>query len=167
MFSAILLRCLFQLLLLSPFHCQPSCCADSDDDKVTITVVAILATTQNETIDPKLREVAREIRKKYPDLTGFRLARTTCRSIAVGTKEKIALVDDQEASIEAKRCAEKPSRICLNVKAPTLCCVTYNCACGKFMPIVTGYETKNNEQLIVAVMVESCKEKKEDKDKDR
>ena len=57
--------------------------------------------------------------------------------------------------MEANTCADKADRYCLQVKAPTLASVTYKCAPAKYFPIVTGYETKNGERLIIAVMVDA------------
>jgi hypothetical protein len=33
----------------------------------------------------------------------------------------------------------------------------YTSACGKFFPIVTRYQTKERERLIIAIMVRCCK----------
>jgi hypothetical protein len=39
--------------------------------------------------------------------------------------------------------------------------ITYSCCCGKYFPIITRYQTKDNERLIIAIGVHCCdKEKK-------
>jgi hypothetical protein len=157
--QVFVIPCLFGLLTHPSCDGPTICCFDAEDGKVTITVVTILATTANEKVDPKLVEVAREIQKKDPDLKGFRAATTTSQAITVGAKQTFPLIDDHELIVEAKGCTEKPGRVCLKLKAPTLNCLSYTCACGKYFPIITGYETKNGERLIIAVMVEPCKGK--------
>jgi acetaldehyde dehydrogenase (acetylating) len=54
------------------------------DDPVKVTVVIVLATSDNDTIDPKLVELAKEVQKRDPKLTGFKLSATEVKSIPVG-----------------------------------------------------------------------------------
>ena len=43
--------------------------------------------------------------------------------------------------------------------------ITYMTICGKFFPIVTRYQTKDKDRLIIAVMVKPCNgEKRREKD---
>jgi hypothetical protein len=160
MLPALIIRCLFMLSASLPPGTLTICCFEPEDGKISVTVVTILASKDNDKVDPKLVDVAREVQKKDPDLKGFQLRHTTCRTIVVGTKETFTLIDDNELIVEARNCTEKPGRICLKLKAPTLSCLSYTCACSKYFPIVTGYETKDGQRLIIAVMVESsCKAK--------
>jgi hypothetical protein len=134
---------LFLLLALAPAPVVPA--AEPEEGKVRVVVVSILATSKDETIDDSLKDVAREVKKKSPELTGFRMGPTTRLTVAMGDKVKFAAVDENEVTVE--------------VKAPTLASLTYTCVPGKYFPIVTGYETKNGERLIIAVMVELPKAK--------
>ena len=131
--------------------------ADADEGKVRVTVVSILATSKNNTVDDRLKEIAREVRKKMPELTGFGIATTSRLTMTLGTKETFAAVEENEVTIEAKICKENADRYCLQINAPTLALLKYTCVSGKYFPIVTGYETRNGDRLIIAVMVEKGK----------
>jgi hypothetical protein len=159
MLSVVLLRSIVAVWACSPDVLPPAYCAEPEEGKVSVTVVSILASTKDDKIDEKLNDIAREVRKKMPELTGFRLATTTCRNVTLGNKEKFPAIDNQEVSVEAKNSTDKAGRFSLQVKAPPLSSLTYTCAGSKYFPIVTGYETKDGERLIVAVMVETPKSK--------
>ena|ERR1051326_2153093 len=132
---------------------------EPQDAKVRVTVVSILATSKDDKVDDKLKEVAKEVSKKSQELTGFRIATTSARIIALASKEKFAAVDENEVTVEVNALKDNGSRFSVQVKAPTLASLTYNCVPGKYLPIVTGYETKNGDRLIIAVMVEVPKGK--------
>jgi hypothetical protein len=159
MLSVLLLRSAFCMWSVAPGPIVAVGSGEGDETKVSVTVVSILATTQDDHIDEKLNDVAREVRKKMPEFTGFRIATTTCLPVPIGGKKGFPTVDDQEVTVEAKVCTDKSDRFCLQVKAPTLQSLTYTCVGGKYFPIVTGYETKKSERLIIAVMVEKPKGK--------
>jgi hypothetical protein len=40
--------------------------------------------------------------------------------------------------------------------------IVYGCACGKFLPIITRFQTRDGERLILAVRVEPCHRKVSD-----
>jgi hypothetical protein len=129
------------------------------DDDVHISVVSILATTKNSTIDPRVSCVATQMQKIDPKLTGFSVARMTCKDVTIGNKDCFEIVDGQKVCVTAeKRCEKDPSRVCLKVEAPTLGAITYQTCCGKFFPLVTRYKNKNGDLLIVAVQVKTCKD---------
>src|SRR6266545_775257 len=130
----------------------PHECACADDGPIRVTVTVILATTANKEIDPKLKELAAEVQKRDKSLTGFKLAETTGKSIAVGDSAKFALVDKQELKVKIEKSKDENGRVGLTVKPPELGEITYTCACEKFFPIVTPYKTKIGETLIIAVM---------------
>jgi hypothetical protein len=127
--------------------------------KVQVTVLAILATDQNHDVDPKLTCVAREVRKIRPTLTGFRLDRTSRRSLEIGKEHKFPLADKQVVEVTIEQGADKNNRVSLSVKPPELCEICYTSCCGKYLPIVTHYKNSKNETLIVAIMVEPCRKK--------
>jgi hypothetical protein len=128
----------------------------ADDKAVRVSVVTILATERDDKVDRKLESIAREVKKMYPKLTGFQLAHMSCKSVSVGTADKFDLVADQAASITVQRKADKSDRVRLEVTPPLMGKITYSTPCGKFLPIVTPYRTKNNDLLIIAIRVQPC-----------
>jgi hypothetical protein len=129
------------------------------DDEVHISVVAVLATDKNDRVDKRVECVASYMKKANPKLTGFSLARMTCKDVRIGAKDCFDVVDGQKVCVTAeKRCEKDSSRVCLKVEAPTLGAITYQTCCNKFFPIVTRYQTKDGETLIIAVRVKSCKD---------
>jgi hypothetical protein len=126
--------------------------ADDADDSVKVTVVVVLATSEHRVIDPKLAELARQVRKRDPKLTGFTLLATEVKAIAVGDSAAIPLVDKQELKVKVEAGKDDNGRITLTIKAPEVPEFGYACKCDKFFPVVTGYQTAKGEQLIIAVM---------------
>jgi hypothetical protein len=157
--SALLWLTYVGLLLAQPVRFLPPTdpCGDAEE-KVNVTLIVILATDKNQKVDPKLGAIAQAVKKLDTSLTGFRLGTTTCETMTVGTKKKFPLVEEQEALVEAKHCDADPKRVCLKVKVPAMGSITYTSCCGKFFPFLTGYRTKARERVIIAVMVESCKD---------
>jgi hypothetical protein len=137
--------------------------AEDPKGTIRVTVVAILATDQNEKVDPKLKGIARVVKKSEPQLTGYRLAQTTQLELAVGEKHKFPLVDKEFTEVIVQQGTEAQNKVSLKVKAPQMGEIAYTTACGKFFPIVTRYQTKEKERLIVAIMVGTCKQHKRGK----
>ncbi|VTR92580.1 unnamed protein product [Gemmata massiliana] len=130
------------------------------EDPVRVTVVIVLATADNTTIDPKLKELAKEVQKRDPKLTGFKLVATECKSIPVGGSTTISLTDKQELKMKVDQSKDEKGRISLTLNPPGMDAVTYACACDKFFPVVTPHRTKAGEQLIIAIMAKPCTAKK-------
>ncbi len=128
-------------------------------DKVKVTVVAVLATSANKQVDDKLECLAKEVQKKEPQLTGFRLARVSCQELTVGDKVKFKLVGEEVAEVSIQRGPGKDDRVGLTVKPPLAGEIVYTSCCGKFFPIVTRFQTKEKERLIIAIRVQCCEEK--------
>ena len=128
-------------------------------EKVRVTVVTILATEHNEDVDPKLRRIAREVRKKHPRLTGFQMSRMCWKSLEVGARDDFDLVAGQVASVMVRRGADKDNRVRLKVAPPLMSKITYDTACGKFLPIVTPFTTGDGDRLLIAVRVQPCRGK--------
>jgi hypothetical protein len=133
--------------------CQP------DEKPVSVTVVIVLATDQNTVVDPKLKELAKEVQKRDPKLTGFKLVATECKSIPVGESATVNLTDKQVMKATVDKSRDKDGRISLTLNPPGMGAVTYACACDKFFPVVTPHRTKSGEQLIIAVMAKPCTKK--------
>jgi hypothetical protein len=129
-------------------------------ERVKVTLVTILATARKEGVDPRLKCIAKEICKKEDLLKGFKLVNMTCKSLATGEKWTVPLVEGQEALVVIHRGADKNNRVELKVKPPLQGDIVYQTVCGKFLPIVTRYTTKDKgDRLIVAVMVRPCHNK--------
>ncbi len=124
--------------------------------KVKVTVVVILACQGKEHVDPQLKWIAQEVRKRDKSLTCFQLKSTKCQSLAVEEKGVFKLVDDKTVTGVVKQGADKENRVGLAVTAPDQGEIVYRTVCGKFLPIVSRYQTKSGERLILAVRVQPC-----------
>ena len=130
------------------------------EETVRICVVAIVATDRDNLVDHRLRCIAKEVQKKEPTLTGFRLVTLNCKPVAVGGKETFKLVEGETATVEVLQAADEEDRVRLTVKAPLMGEITYGTCCGKYFPMMTRYQTKDKDRLILAVMVKPCSAKK-------
>jgi len=146
------------LAVLSAFLLPAAVGADEkkreQSTKIRVTVIAILASDQHKNIDKEISEIAAEVRKKEPGLTGFKIERTSSKSLRIGQREGFALVEDAEVSVLLKE--EENHRVSITIKPPTVGDISYSCCCGKYLPVVTRYVTKDNCRLIIAVMVKPC-----------
>ena len=134
--------------------------AEEEKEPVQVSVIAILATERNNDVDPRLACIAREVRKTHKKLTGFQLAGTMSRkSLTVGAREMFDLVGDQKVAVTVKEAADERNRVQVKVAPPRMGEITYDTCCGKFLPIVTPFRTKNNDLLIIAVRVQPCHDK--------
>ena len=138
----------------------PTDAACQTEEVVKVTVVVVLATDQCNKIDPLLKCLAEEVRKKRPNLTGFQQGPQICKSLTVGKEDTFELLEDQSALVTVKHGANAKNWVCLKVKTPGVGDITYASLCGKFFPVVTEYKTKKQETLILAIRVEPCKGKK-------
>jgi hypothetical protein len=126
------------------------------EEPVRVTVVVVLATDQNTTIDPKLVDLAREVQKRDETLTGFRIKAAEAKSIPIGDGYTFELLDKEILRVRVERSRDADGRINLTIKPPGLEKITYHCTCGKYFPVVTPYQTKGGEVLIIAVMAKPC-----------
>lgn len=140
------------LNILAPFLLI-SCHAE---DPVRVTIVVVLATTDSDVVDPKLTDLAKEVQKRDPKLTGFKLVSTEGKSIPIGDSHTFELVEKEELKVKVEKPKDGNGRVSLTIKPPGLENITYGCACEKFFPVVTPYKTKAGEVLIVAIMAKPC-----------
>jgi len=131
-----------------------------EEQPIRVTVVVVLGTADNTTVDPKLAELAKEVQKRDPKLTGFRRATTEAKSIPVGEAVTFTLAEKQELKVKVEKGRDAEGRVRLSIKAPGLGEASYSCVCDKFFPVVTPYRTKKGETLIIAVMAKPCTAKK-------
>lgn len=133
----------------------------AEQPAIKVSVVAILATDKNNIVDPKLDSIAQEIQTRLDNkLTGFKLAKMSCKSLKVGDKDTFELVNDQVVTVTVLERMDKDNKVSVKVAPPLLGEITYMTTCGKFLPIITRYRTKNDELLILAVRVQPCPGKK-------
>jgi hypothetical protein len=104
--------------------------------------------------------IAREVQRIRPELTSFRLAKMSCKSVPIRGMETFELVGDKQADVTVLKAVDAQNKVQLKVTPPTLGEITYTTTCGKFFPIVTRYQSANKEWLIIAVRVQPCKDKK-------
>jgi hypothetical protein len=124
--------------------------------RVKVTVVTILATEKGDEVDKRLKGIAAEVQRLNPQLKGFKLVSMASKSLAVDEMSSFPLVDEQTAQVVIRHCADASNRVSLAVTPPRQGEITYRAACGKFLPIVTRYQTRDNERLILAVRVQPC-----------
>ena len=124
--------------------------------KVRVSVVVILASETDTTIDKKLECIAREVKKMHPKLKGFRMGPMGCKSLKIGEANVFDLAEGKTTTITIQQAADKMDRIRLEVGPPKMGKITYSTPCGMFLPILTPYRTKANETLIIAIRVQPC-----------
>jgi hypothetical protein len=156
-FLSLLLATVIPIVLTPASHA-----GDDPSKKIGVCVLQVLATAQNKNVDEELKCLAKTVQEKDPSLTGFRLLKRPChKDLSVGDDVKFPLVDGKEVEVSIRRGPGKEDRIQLTVKPPTLGDIVYESCCGKYFPIVTSYETKDKERLILLICVHCCdKEKK-------
>lgn len=123
-----------------------------------ITVVAILGSSAHSEINPKLQQIAAEVRKHDTSLTGFKILSTECKDVNVGQVESFPVAKDISVDVTVKAKYESKNKIKLTVKPPMMGEVTYSVTYDKFMPIMTR-QMANNERLIIAIMAQQPKAK--------
>src|SRR5262249_10720884 len=129
------------------------------EEKVQVTVVAVMASSDHRKVDDRLKNLAEELKKKEPTWTGFEVERRTSYSIKLGEKDPFPLVDKCEVTVKVKG-RDDDGCITLLIKPPTLGDISYSCCCGKYFPIITRYETADHKRLVVAIMVSPCTKQK-------
>jgi hypothetical protein len=126
------------------------------DGPVRVTVVVVLATAKNADVDPKLRDLAREVRKLDPTLTGLRIGGSARQSIPVGAGHTFDLVDGRGVRVRVERPKGPDGRVGLRIRLPDGSEMTYTCVCDRFVPLHTFVRTKDGDHVIVAVMAKPC-----------
>jgi hypothetical protein len=126
---------------------------DEEKKTVEVSVVAILATERDNNIDTKLACIARQVRKTHQELTGFQMATMSRKSLSVGAKSIFELIEAQKVGVTVQQGVDEKHRVEVKVSPPGMGEITYDTCCGKFLPIITPYHTKNKELLIIAVCV--------------
>jgi hypothetical protein len=124
--------------------------------RIRVTLLVVLASEKSDRIDPRVRHLADEVRKRNPQLKGFALGSMSQESLAVDQTFAFPLVEGQTAQVVVKKASCPHNRVELAVTAPCQGEIVYRTVCGKFLPIVTRCQTKKGERLILAVQVRPC-----------
>jgi len=139
--SAVLTQRLFAVVaLLSAYSQAPAPVGEAK--KVKVTVVVILANDYWDLVDPQLKHIAEEIRKSYPSFRGFTLASMDCKSLDVDEKTTFPLVENATVQVIIHKAADKTNKVDLAITCPWQKEILYRSICGKFLPIVTRYDTR-------------------------
>jgi hypothetical protein len=124
--------------------------------KMKVTLVVILAGEDGGDVDPRLKQIAEEIRKQNPQLKSFKLQSMTNRDLVENEKSVFNLIDQKTLDVTVKHGQDTEGKVGIGVNAPEQGEFEYRTVCGKFLPIVTRYQTKNRDRLILALRVEPC-----------
>lgn len=152
-----MLRFLSLSLALVPCIAAVAACPQEKQKKVKVTLVVILASETGNKVDKQLKHIAQEVRNLNPNLKNFEFVLMTKKDLAVDEKGVFDLkLEKQTAQVVVKQPADKDNKVALAITAPEQGEIHYVSACGKFLPIVTRYHTKNKERLILAVSVQPC-----------
>src|SRR5262245_14660193 len=114
-----------------------------------VTVISILASDRHKNIDERLKGLAEEIRKREPNLTGWRGGETSQKSMTLNQKENFHLIADVNSEITILARDDKDKKVKLTVKSPHSGEVTYTTVPDKFFPIVTRYQTEKEKERLV------------------
>jgi hypothetical protein len=132
-------------------------CWPDEKDPVNVTLVIILASEKGNTIDKRLKALAPEVQKLHPHLKSFTFHSQEIKSIKPNEKTSLACVEKQMVQMTVKHGADKDNKVSLAIKPPKMSEFDVQSVCGKFLPIVTPYKTKNDETLILAIRVQPCR----------
>jgi hypothetical protein len=143
----------FALLVVFESHAP---CSDEKGGPVRVTVVVVLASTQHDEINPKIKTLADEIRKREPKLTGFRMESVLQHSLALGESHTFSLPEKLELKVTIHKSKDKNNRVGLGLVPPGLDEIAYTCTCEKFFPVLTPKKIASGERLIIAVMAKPC-----------
>jgi hypothetical protein len=150
MYRPLSLAALF-LAAVAP-ACPPS-------DEIEVRVLSILASEHNKDVDKRLSEFAKQVQKKDPSLTGFKLDQTNQESLKLGETKKFTLTGGQVVEVTVNKDRNEKGRITLTIKPPKLNQITYECVCDKYFSIATDYyegKGKDRAQLFVAIKASPC-----------
>jgi hypothetical protein len=146
---------IFAVLTLAGLASVQAC--PDETKKIKITLVVILASEDEGTIDPRLKTIAAEVQKLNPKLKSFCLKTMQSKSVKPNEKVLWPLVEEKEAVMTVKQVADGENLIRLTVTAPSMGEIEYQTVCGKFLPIVTRFHTKDRARLILAIRVQPCR----------
>jgi hypothetical protein len=128
-------------------------------DEIEVKVLSILASEHNKDVDKRLTEFAKQVQKKDPSLTGFRLDHSNQEPLKLGETKKFTLTGGQVVEVTVNKDRNEKGRITLTIKPPKLNQITYECVCDKYFSIGTDYyegKGKDRSQLFIAIKASPC-----------
>ena len=146
--------------------CLAAAAAGRAEETVQVTVVAILASDKDTFVDKRLADFAKEVQKKNPKLTGFRVADSKVGRLALGVTAPFPLVDKEAVDVTANASKTDEGKITITIKPPKHDQITYNCVCNRYFSMATQYYTKDKEQLFIAVTAKPCPAAEKEKPKE-
>lgn len=127
------------------------------DEPYKVTVLAILASEQHTEIDKRLVDFAKEVQKKNPKLTGFKVAHICTEKLALGVTKTCALADRQTMEVTLNASKTEEGKVTITLKPPNISQISYLCVCERAFSMATNHFTKDKEQLFIAVTAKECK----------
>src|SRR4051795_12628906 len=82
-------------------------------DEIEVKVLAILASEHHTTVDPKLTEFAKQVQRKEPSLTGFKLDHSSGDTLKLGQTKKFPLSGDEVVEVTVNKDRNEKGRITL------------------------------------------------------
>ena len=121
-------------------------------------MLAILASEHHTTVDAKLTEFAKQVQRKEPALTGFKLDHSSATPSSSG-RQRSSPLRRRGRRGDRQQGAEREGRITLTIKPPKLKQITYACVCDKYFSIATEHfegKGKDRAQLFIAIQASPC-----------
>jgi hypothetical protein len=150
---------MYRPLSLSTLFLAAAAPACPPTDEIEVRVLSILASEQHKDVDKRLTEFAKQVRKKDPSLTGFKLDQTDQEPLKLGETKKFTLTGGQVVEVTVNKDRNEKGRITLTIKPPKLNQITYECVCDKYFSIATDYyegKGKDRAQLFIAIKASPC-----------
>jgi hypothetical protein len=150
--TRLLSACVVLLTAVGAPACPPA-------DEIEVRVLAILASEHHTEVDPRLTEFAKQVQKKQPSLTGFKVDRSSRCELTLGQTKTFPLSGDEVVEVTVNKERNEKGSAILTVKPPKLKQLTYECVCGKYFAIATEhYEGKGKDraQLFIAIKASPC-----------
>jgi hypothetical protein len=145
------------LLSLTALAAAAGACPQAPAERpVKVTLVVIYASEKGDKVDDRLKCIAREVGRRYPQFKSFRFACFKKDSLKVNQKGSFRLCEKATAEVVVRKAADARNKVELAVTAPMQGEIVYSTVCGKFLPIVTRFQNANKERLILAVQVQPC-----------
>src|SRR4051794_1008401 len=105
--------------------------AAAEAPKAKVGVIVVLASEDDATIDPRLKNIAEEVRKLNPSLKGFKVKSTMIRDLTENDKTSFPLVGDRTVEITVRQAMDKDGKTTLAVTPPEQGEIVFRLAANK------------------------------------
>lgn len=130
--------------------------AELEKRPVKVTLLVILADSSKQHVDPKLKTLAAEVRKREPGLTRFEIHATLAKSLLNEQSHDFQVLNDQTCRVRIHQPRDPTGRVRLTITPPGLAHIKLECVCGRYLPIVTPKLDEEGRRLILAIMASPC-----------